>query len=133
MNAFVRATAPVRSRTAVILLLSIGATAYGQVPPTNDTSDANRNTGMGTGSLLNNSGEANTGSGYQALLSNTTGVSNTGIGHQVLFSNTTGSGNTASGDSALYYNTTGSNNTASGVAALGGNNDNNTAFGAYAL
>ena len=124
----------------LIAMLSIGATAYGQVPPTNDTSDANRNTGMGTGALQNNSSEANTGSGYQALSSNTTGISNTGIGHQVLFSNTTGSGNTASGDSALYYNTTGSNNTASGVAALGGtaavsdtNGDNNAAVGAYAL
>jgi hypothetical protein len=120
-------------------MLSLGATAFGQVPPSNDTSDANRNTGMGTGALSNNSGEANTGSGYQALLSNTTGSSNTGTGHQVMLSNTTGSGNTASGDSALYYNTTGSNNTASGVAALGGTAgntmaaDNNTAFGAYAL
>jgi hypothetical protein len=125
--------------SATVLLLSMGATAYGQVPPSNDTSDANRNTGMGTGALQNNSGEANTGSGYQALSSNTTGISNTGTGHQVLFSNSTGSGNTASGDSALYYNTTGSNNTASGVAALGGtaasnaNGDNNAAFGAYAL
>ena len=122
-----------------VLLLSIGTTAYGQVPPTNDTSDANRNTGMGTGALSNNTGEANTGSGYQALFSNTTGISNTGIGHQVLLSNTTGSGNTASGDSALYYNTVGSNNTASGVAALGGTTgsdmtgDNNAGFGAYAL
>jgi len=116
-----------------VLSLSIGTIAYGQVPPSNDTSDANRNTGMGTGALSNNTGEANTGSGYQALLSNTTGSSNTGTGHQVLFSNTTGSGNTASGDSALYYNTTGSNNTASGVAALGGNGDNNTAIGASAL
>ncbi len=124
----------------LIAMLSIGATAYGQVPPTNDTSDANRNTGMGTGALQNNSGEANTGSGYQALSSNTTGISNTGIGHQVLFLKHNRSGNTASGDSALYYNTTGSNNTASGVAALGGtaavsdtNGDNNAAVGAYAL
>jgi len=128
-----------KSVSLSVLLLSLGTTAFGQVPPSNDTSDADRNTGMGTGALSNNSGQANTGSGYQALLSNTTGSSNTGTGHQVMFSNTTGSGNTASGDSALYYNTTGSNNTASGVAALGGTAgntmaaDNNTAFGAYAL
>lgn len=125
--------------SASVLLLSIGTIAYGQVPPTNDTSDANRNTGTGTGTLSNNSGEANTASGYQALFSNTTGVSNTGTGHQALFTNTTGSGNTASGDSALYYNTVGSNNTSSGVAALGGTTgsdmtgDNNAGFGAYAL
>jgi hypothetical protein len=100
----------------VSALVSIGTIAYGQVPPSNDTSDANGNTGMGTGTLLNN-----------------TGISNTGTGSQALNSNTTGNGNTASGDSALYYNTTGNNNTASGVAALGGNSDNNTAFGAYAL
>jgi len=49
-----------------VFALSIGAlagAAYGQVPSTNDTSDANFNTGMGTGAF-NGPAATNSGLGY---------------------------------------------------------------------
>jgi IstB-like ATP binding protein len=78
------------------LLLAIGAlalagTAFAQVPSTNDTSDTNDNTGMGTGAL-----------GGPAALSS--GVNNTASGSLALHANTTGSANTASGEGALASN-----------------------------
>ena len=81
--------------------LVLAGTAFSQVPSTNDTSDPNKNTGMGT----------------DALFSNTTGYGNTASGNTALFENTTGSSNTASGYSALYWNTAGNSNTASGYEA----------------
>jgi Chaperone of endosialidase len=125
------------------LLLALGAlalagTAYAQVPGTNDTSDGNRNTGMGLNALggpaATNGGSDNTASGFQALSSNTTGSGNTASGSQALFHNTTGDYNTASGYLALNSNTTGLWNTASGAYALFSNNGNgNTASGFEAL
>src|ERR1700691_132413 len=127
------------------LLLSIGVlalagSAFAQVPSTNDTSDENRNTGMGTFALGGPnatalSGIFNTASGFAALLSNTGGGNNTASGSEALRFNTTGDNNTASGYRALEDNTTGDNNTASGSAALEANTtgNNNTASGFQSL
>src|SRR5215469_9823842 len=90
-----------------VLSLSIGTVAYGQVPSTNDTSDANANTGMGTGALQSNTtGYGNTAAGDNALQSNTTGSGNTASGNAALTSNT-GDNNTSIGQITLYNNTTG--------------------------
>jgi len=137
----------------LIAMLSIGATAYGQVPPSNDTSDpTNNNTGVGTGTLqsnggsentavgvnalaLNTTGYENTATGVNALVGNTTGFVNTAFGYATLMNNTTGGGNTANGYIALVSNTTGSNNTAVGISALQNNTtgENNAATGGATL
>jgi hypothetical protein len=122
----------------MITALAVAGTAYGQVPATNDTSDASDNTGMGKGALGftgTNSGEFNTAAGVYALGSNTTGSFNTASGEAALISNQTGNDNTASGGGALYQNITGSSNTAAGYAALIGNTSGNynTASGVAAL
>lgn len=88
--------------------------------------------------------------GYQAGLANT-GNENTGLGYQALYSNNTGGGNTATGTYALGLSTSGSGNTATGAWALAYNQasfnsafgdlamshvstgENNSAFGAYAM
>jgi Chaperone of endosialidase len=119
-----------------VLLLSIGPIAYGQVPPTNDTSDANGNTGMGSGALQSNTtGTGNTASGFDSLAGNTTGHDNTASGFAALSNNTTGYFNSAVGSYALSSNTAGFNNTAGGHEALILNTTGsfNTAFGADAL
>jgi hypothetical protein len=121
-----------QSLLLAITVCALAGTAYGQVPNTNDKSDGNGNTGMGTSALLKlTTGTLNTASGYNALYSNTTGNENTASGIQALYSNTTGSSNAASGVNALYYNTTGSYNTASGRGALQSNTtgSNNIAEG----
>ncbi|MGA2189224.1 MAG: tail fiber domain-containing protein [Steroidobacteraceae bacterium] len=136
-------------------LALLAGTAFGQVPASNDTSDENGNTGMGSYSfagpaaiklglfntaagqytLYNNSGSYNTAVGQSALYSNTTGDYNTASGYQALLSNGTGSSNTASGYQALEDNTTGTNNTAFGDGALLSNTtaNGNTASGYQAL
>jgi Chaperone of endosialidase len=142
-------------KCTVLLTLCLG-TAYGQVPASNDTSDDNFNTGVGThalnGPVADNSGLSNTAIGSNTLFDNTTGSFNTAVGSSALFLNSTGNYNTASGFEALRSNTTGGENTASGFEALlfsttGGDNtasgtyalfsnttgNNNTASGAYAL
>jgi hypothetical protein len=118
----------------------VSGMAYGQVPSTNDTSDANFNTGMGTGSLggpnpINLTGISNTASGYLALGSNTTGANNTAAGSNSLQFNTTGYENTATGGGALQMNTTGYENSAYGSGALEFNTTGylNTASGWRAL
>jgi trimeric autotransporter adhesin len=103
--------------------LALAGTAYAQVPNTNDTSDGNANTGMGTGALggptpVNLTGTRNTASGAGALAINTSGGGNTASGASALANNTTGSFNTASGYEALVFNTTGNDNSASGAYAL---------------
>ena len=117
--------------------LALAGTAFSQVPSTNDTSDTNENTGMGTGALSgpNLTGCCNTASGYQALYNNTTGGGNTATGNGAVLNNTTGGGNTATGIAALLNNTTGSDNTAFGDQALGSNRTGsaNTAAGSDAL
>jgi hypothetical protein len=120
--------------------LALAGAAFAQVPSSNDTSDTNQNTGMGTGALggpspTNLTGNANTASGTGALGANTSGSRNTGSGSYVLENNTTGSANSAFGMDALQDNTTGSDNTASGVYALEDNTSGsgNTASGAFAL
>src|SRR5439155_2260568 len=75
-------------------------------------------TAEGNGALANNTGEGNTGLGFQALFNNTSGQYNTASGTQALFNNTTGGQNTAAGLNALYSNTTGSFNVAVGYEAL---------------
>src|SRR3989338_2044428 len=68
----------------------------------------------GTG---DNSGNANSVLGAQALYFNTTGSNNSALGFVALYNNTTGSQNSALGRSALESNTTGSYNTALGYQA----------------
>jgi hypothetical protein len=50
----------------------------------------NNNTVLGDDVLLNNTADANTALGFNALYSNTTGGQNTATGMTALFSNTTG-------------------------------------------
>lgn len=96
----------------------------------------NYNTGLGYQVLFNNSsGAYNTATGNQALFANTTGGSNTAIGNQALLNNTTGGQNTATGSAALRVNTTGNYNSAFGYLALPLNTtgQSNTAIGNNAL
>jgi hypothetical protein len=79
-------------------------------------------------------GNANTATGWQSLLSNTTGVGNTAIGSGALPGNTTGGNNAAFGTAALGFNISGGFNTAIGEGALFHNQTGtfNTALGADA-
>ena len=94
-------------------------------------------TAVGFQALANATGNgiANSGFGYQALMSNTSGEFNTAVGLRALLGNTTGTGNTANGADALNNNTTGRDNTAIGVGALSLSSavNDNTAIGAFAL
>ena len=121
--------------TWAILALISGA-AYGQVPPTNDTSDANNNTGMGSSALHSlTTGNSNTAAGSLALTFDTTGSNNTAVGVQALEGDTSGSQNTAAGYQALASNTTGGNNSGYGFSVLVFNTTGfyNAAFGSLAL
>src|SRR5262245_1968598 len=70
--------------TGLVFMLS-GAVSWGQVPNTNDTSDANQNTGGGTDALGGNaSGIANTAYGTAALKENTASY-NTAFGADALY------------------------------------------------
>jgi hypothetical protein len=94
------------------------------------------NTGLGSGSLANNTtGNFNTGTGSQTLQNNTVGSYNTATGASALPVNTTGGFNTAAGALALQFNTTGSSNTGVGYGALDLNTVglSNTAVGYNAL
>jgi hypothetical protein len=84
---------------------------------------------------MNSTGNDNTATGFDALLSNTTGIFNTAAGADALFANTTGFDNTATGADALFTNTTGAQNTATGANALFSNTTGfaNTATGVNAL
>jgi hypothetical protein len=126
------------NRSLLILsgALALAGAAHAQVPSTNDTSDGNQNTGMGSGALgVSTTGSNNTASGFGALNSNSSGFDNTASGVNALFSNTKGAVNTAVGYEALYFNTTGNNNTAFGASALIQNTTgfDNTASGGIAL
>ena len=84
-----------RCTLGLIGALALAGAAFAQVPSSNDTSDTNQNTGMGTGALggpspTNLTGNANTASGTGALGANTSGSRNTGSGTFVLEENTTG-------------------------------------------
>lgn len=128
--------------TMALALLSAAA-AYGQVPASNDVSDDNANTGMGTDALGGptafNLGFDNTAAGDAALRFNKTGNFNTAIGAAALANNTTNN-NTATGYSALIFNQLGADNTAVGFEALYTNDkpatgtaNQNTAMGSQAL
>ena len=127
------------STLGLIGALALAGAAFAQVPSSNDTSDANGNTGMGSYSLggpaASNGGLDNTASGKYALGSNTTGGENTASGADALYSNRSADYNTASGVQALFSNTTGSYNAALGANALASNisGDYNTASGYEAL
>jgi trimeric autotransporter adhesin len=102
----------------------------------NDDGTNNRNLGVGTGALHNNTtGIRNTANGYRALFSNTTGNYNNANGYEALYSNTTGVNNVASGFRTLFANLTGSSNIAVGLSALNANTtgNSNIAIGANAL
>ena len=139
----------------VVVTLAVAGTSNAQVPASNDKSDANANTGMGTGALggpaalnsglqntaagfnalFNNTSIGNAAFGWQALSSNSTGLYNTAVGAKSLQSNTTGGGNTAVGNNALNGSTTGHDNSATGLSALASNTTgtDNVADGAGAL
>jgi hypothetical protein len=125
-------------RTGTILglvLLLCGGLSWGQLPPGNDISDPQGNTGGGLGALQDNAGGVfNTAYGRGALEANTTGDSNTASGRNALQANTEGERNTASGAFVLSANTTGDSNTASGYFALFRNTRgfDNIALGALA-
>jgi hypothetical protein len=93
------------------------------------------NTAVGDQALINNTGSANTATGFQSLKNNTDGFNNTANGDQALSSNTRGAFNTANGKQALSSNTTGAFNTATGSRSLKNNTTgfNNTANGDLAL
>lgn len=101
-----------KSLTALALL---AGTVYGQVPSTNDTSDAYFNTGMGTNALFSVTP-------FSCSGSVPSGCYNTASGNQALYSNTTGSNNTASGYQALYSNTTGPRRAPQTPPPVGGSN-----------
>lgn len=119
---------------SVIAALALTGAAFAQVPPTNDTSDAYQNTGMGTGALkavtkpqAQSCGSTpvgcnNTASGYNALRNNVGG------GSSASPPNPTGSFNTAVGSGALYSNTEASYNTATGYGALNANGSGGCPF-----
>lgn len=103
-------------------------------------------TALGTGSLSQNSGQYNTGTGFEtlsfpsgsyntangafALTANTTGRDNTGVGYNALAQNSTGFQNVAVGSGAMSFNTDGFQSTAVGFQALNiGYGSQNTAFG----
>ena len=136
-----------RYRIAIVvagLVLTLGgAASWGQVPPTNDTSDQFGNTGGGTGALVNVTpappklsldGIHNTAYGASALNSNTVGSENTAVGFKALSDNITGGFSAAVGFVALSSNTFGLENTAVGAFALSANTtgSNNIALGAGA-
>jgi hypothetical protein len=98
-------------------------------------STGNYNTASGSNALLSEAyGSANTAAGYLALAGNMTGNDNVAVGEEAL-ANSGASGNTASCYRALKTNSTGGSNSAFGNGALqfnaGGNN--NTASGAFSL
>jgi hypothetical protein len=135
----------------VSLVLTLGAApSWSQDPSGNDISDANNNTGGGSGALLNNvSGTNNTAYGLNALRFNFSGFLNTAVGQSALLNNSTGFENTAIGEGTLPNNTgpssacgpnCGINNTAVGFQALftngsavGSGGSFNTAVGSAAL
>jgi hypothetical protein len=94
-----------------------------------------KNTAIGQGTLLKNTGTQNTAVGFSSLVENTSGVGNTAIGSNSLFKNVSGANNTAIGLNALRLNV-GSENTAVGRDALSGSisgSTKNTAIGYFAL
>ena len=130
-----------RNHTIAVLFVGLifltlgGAECWGQLPASNDTSDAYYNTGGGYLALANNTtGSQNTAYGREALEHNTTGADNTAMGTYALANNHSGSYNTATGWTALIGNNS-TYNTANGAGALDNNlyGTANTALGAYAL
>jgi hypothetical protein len=123
----------------VLLLIPLVFACFAFLPQARATCQqgclTNENTVLGDDALLNNTGDANTAIGFEALFSNTTGSGNTAHGWSSLHNNTTGLNNTATGGSALNNNTTGFFNTANGVGALLFNTTGsyNTGNGANAL
>lgn len=71
-------------------------------------------TAIGMASLQFNTGNYNTGLGFNSLNTNTSGVNNTALGTQTLLANNTGSNNVAVGMDALHVNSSGANNVALG-------------------
>ena len=129
---------PQKAYSALIFMITLGASPVFAQTWNPVRSDGMNNTAMGTGALTNpeldadggchntasgadtltvdKSGSYNTATGFGSLTGNLTGDYNTGLGAEALYSNTSGSNNTASGYQALYHNT-GSNNIGIGMAA----------------
>jgi Chaperone of endosialidase len=116
--------------TALTFLVS-SQLSYSQCPQTCDT---DRNTALGDGALLRNTGIDNTAVGAEALQLNT-GDDNTALGSAAMEGNQTGSFNTAIGGGVLASSIGGSFNTAVGHAAMDGANvtgSGNIALGSFA-
>src|SRR6266404_3409478 len=123
-----------------LIHISLGIACIGFLPPdafgvvpAPDGGYLGGNTAIGAGTLLANTADGNTATGFAALLNSTTGPSNTATGAFALVSNTTNGGSTATGYRALFKNT-GFGNTADGYQALANNTtgSSNTALGALA-
>ncbi len=105
-------------------------------PESGTVNTGNRNTGFGYQALKENTtGTTNVAIGHMALKDNTTGYRNTGVGDLALFTNTTAFQNTAIGSTAMYNNTTGNANTAIGASSLQSNQTGgyNVAVGLHSL
>lgn len=104
---------------------------YGAVKGFGDGTNAN--VSVGSASLANVTGQANTALGVSAATTLTTGNGNTAIGSGAMATSSVGSSNVAVGACALFTSTT-DTNTAVGTAALklASTGFNNTALGALA-
>ncbi len=98
----------------------------------NSTTSGTANTGGGYQALMSlGSGNTNTAFGALALLDDTVGTNNTAVGYQSLLGDQDGFNNTATGVGALTINSSGSDNTAIGTFAMyyNGTGSGNTALG----
>lgn len=131
----ITAMSPVAPNQAVIVDPATGRMGSADISSFGVVSTDPENTAVGDQVLVSNMGEANTGTGFHALLSNTSGVDNTATGAEALENNETGAYNDAVGAFALSSNIDGSFNNAFGDTALSANvhGADNTALGDLAL
>lgn len=99
------------------------------------TNTGNRNTGIGFQTLTLSTGDDNVAVGHNALSANTSGLNNVAIGSSSLLLNTSGYNNVGVGIYTLLANTTGVNNMAIGGASLQSNTTGsfNTGLGVATL
>lgn len=91
--------------------------------------DSIKSTSFGYNTLPVNTGNYNSGFGFEALAANTTGYNNTAVGGLALYANTGGYDNTTLGVASLFTNSTGFGNSAFGRDALRNNTTGNYNMG----
>jgi hypothetical protein len=116
-------------QTALFSLTTGGFNTAVGVLSLRSNATGNLNTGVGAGTLLLNNADENTAVGVGALLNNIGGPHNTATGAFALFNNTIGDSNTAIGANALWNNTIATGNTAIGFDGLFNVNVNANATG----